>query len=493
MVQFRGDLHRQAGVGQGLFRDLGIRGRPHEVAAHADEDADLAVPHGADGGHGVEAVRPGGEELELVVKPVMEVLRHLLENAHGPVALDVGVAADGADAGSGLADVALEKQDVDHVAEGGNRVLVLGQAHGPADDRGARGQEALASGLDLFQCQSGGFDDVVPFRLFEVPQVFVDANGVVLDELMVQHGGEAGGLAPLGFGFEKVFAKPLEEGLIAAGADLEEVVGQLCAHHHAGNVLRILEPQEPGFGKRIHGDDDGAVLLRLLQRAEHARVVGAGILTRHENQRRRLQVREADGAFADADRFDQGRAGRFVAHVGAVGQVVRPDAPNEELVGEGCLVRCPPGSVEDRLVGVLHVPDLLGDQLIGVVPLDGLVVGCAFVEEHRMRQPALLAQPVVVARLQVRNGVLREEFRRDAAERGFFGHRLGAVLAEFRSIALFVFGPGAAHAVKAVNLVDCQECLDAAQRAHLLKGNFQRVCNSRKADGSRFGLRQGQF
>ena len=110
-----------------------------------------------------------------------------------------------------------------------------------------------------------------------------------------------------------------------------------------------------------------------------------------------------------------------------------------------------------------------------------------------MRQPALLAQPVVVARLQVRNGVLREEFRRDAAACGFFGHCLGAVLAEFGSIALFVFRPGAAHAVKAVNLVDCQERLDAAQRAHLLKGNFQRVCNSRKADGSRFGLGQGQF
>jgi hypothetical protein len=120
MVQLRGDLYRQVCVGQCPLRDLGIRGRPDEVSTHSNEDADFAVPHGTNRRNGVVAVLAGGKELELLVQPVVERLWHFFEDAHGAVALDIRVAADGAYSGSGLADVALEEQHVDDVPERGN-------------------------------------------------------------------------------------------------------------------------------------------------------------------------------------------------------------------------------------------------------------------------------------------------------------------------------------------------------------------------------------
>ena len=186
VVQFCGDLNAQPGVGQGLLGDVGIRGRPDEVAAHAHEEADFPVPHGADGCHGVIAVLTGRAELEFLVQPVVERLRHLFEDAHGAVALDVGVAAHRTNAGAGLADVALKQQDVDYVAEGGNGMLVLGQSHGPADDGGAGREHPLTCGMNLFQGEAGRLHNVVPLHLFQETQVVVKAHGVVVDEVVVQ-------------------------------------------------------------------------------------------------------------------------------------------------------------------------------------------------------------------------------------------------------------------------------------------------------------------
>ena len=63
-----------------------------------------------------------------------------------------------------------------------------------------------------------------------------------------------------------------------------------------------------------------------------------------------VDVLDADAGLADADRLRQGDAGRLVAHVRAVGQVVGAERPGEELVGERRLVGGPTGGVEDRLV-----------------------------------------------------------------------------------------------------------------------------------------------
>ena len=121
---------------QALVDDGGVGGGHREVAAHAEEHPHRLVAQPLDGRRRVEAVLGRRGEPELRPEGVEERLRHLLPDAHGAVALDVGVAADGARAGAVLADVALQQQDVDDLLDGHHGVHVLGQPHRPADDRG---------------------------------------------------------------------------------------------------------------------------------------------------------------------------------------------------------------------------------------------------------------------------------------------------------------------------------------------------------------------
>ena len=71
--------------------------------------------------------------------------------------------------------------------------------------------------------------------------------------------------------------------------------------------LRVLEADEARLGQRVDGDDLRAAALRQLQRGEHARVVGAGVLADHEDEVGLLDVVEGDRALADADRLAERR------------------------------------------------------------------------------------------------------------------------------------------------------------------------------------------
>src|SRR5436190_1260229 len=82
----------------------------------------------------VTAVPPRGDEPEHPVHAGEQGLGRLLPKADSAVALDVGVAAQGADAGARPADVAAQQQEVGQLLDGGGRVAVLGQAHAVAED-----------------------------------------------------------------------------------------------------------------------------------------------------------------------------------------------------------------------------------------------------------------------------------------------------------------------------------------------------------------------
>ena len=64
--------------------------------------------------------------------------RRVLDDAHGPVTLHIGVSAHRAQPGAGAAEHATQQLDVDDLADRRDRVALLGQAHRPAHDRGRR-------------------------------------------------------------------------------------------------------------------------------------------------------------------------------------------------------------------------------------------------------------------------------------------------------------------------------------------------------------------
>ena len=225
---------------------------------------------------GVEAVLARRLEAELVAEPVEEARRAPSPDAHGAVALHVGVAAHRAQPGAGLADVAAQQQQVDDLLDRRDRVLVLGQAHRPADD------DAVGLAVALRQrarspaaVEPGRGEHVVPVELRRRRgDVLVELRGVLGDELLVDRARPR----------SVSFAERREERLVAAEPDLEEVVGEGGALDQALGALRVVEPPQPGLGERVDGDDARAVPLGLLQRGEHARVVGAGVLPDDEDQ-----------------------------------------------------------------------------------------------------------------------------------------------------------------------------------------------------------------
>ena len=65
---------------------------------------------------------------------------------------------------------------------------------------------------------------------------------------------------------EEMLADRLEQGLVAACANLHEPVGDLRATEgDPAGRLRILETHQTGLGKRVDSDDGCAALLRLLE------------------------------------------------------------------------------------------------------------------------------------------------------------------------------------------------------------------------------------
>ena len=72
--------------------------------------------------------------METVLQRLQEVLRHLLPNADGTVALHIGVATQRACAGTGLTNVARQQQGIGHLTNGGDGADMLGSAQSPGDD-----------------------------------------------------------------------------------------------------------------------------------------------------------------------------------------------------------------------------------------------------------------------------------------------------------------------------------------------------------------------
>ena len=97
----------------------------------------------------------------------------------------------------------------------------------------------------------------------------------------------------LGLEREQLLHHALEQRDVAADAHAHEALGQLRAGaEQPSGLLRMLEAHEPALAQRVHAHDAAAAARGLLQRGEHARVVGARVLPDHEDQIGLREVRE---------------------------------------------------------------------------------------------------------------------------------------------------------------------------------------------------------
>ena len=104
-----------------------------------------------------------------------------------------------------------------------------------------------------------------------------------------------------------------------------------------------------------------------MQRAHHARVIGARIVPDGDNQLRAVKVIQRHGAFADADRLRQAYAGRLMAHIGTVGEVIAAKFPRKQLEQIGRLIGRAAGSIKLHLLRRQRLQNG-GDALKRLIP-----------------------------------------------------------------------------------------------------------------------------
>ncbi len=351
-VQLGRDVHGELGVAHRLLGDVGVGHRGDEVAAHREEHLGPAVAQRLDRLDRVEAVLARRLEVELVAQRVEEVpaggrsqmpiVRSpwtlewprtgqspapglpMLPWRNATLAISLMVATE---LRCWVMPIAQQITVRDGVAEHRGRLLDLragqpGRARAPASQ--SRSRTCAAYSSKPLVCS--------------------------LDEVVVD-----------GVPLEQQRADRLEQREVAVDPDRQVQVGERgAAADHAAWLLRVLEPDQPGLAQRVDRDDLRAVLLGDLERGEHPRVVGAGVLAGDHDQLGVVDVVEGDRALADADHLGQRDRGGLVAHVGAVGQVVGAERADEELVDERRLVGGLAGGVEDRLVRAGQPVEVLG-------------------------------------------------------------------------------------------------------------------------------------
>src|SRR6185369_12577339 len=109
----------------------------------------------------------------------------------------------------------------------------------------------------------------------------------------------------------------------------------------------------------------------------------------------------------------------------------------------------------------------------------------AAMEQHRMCDSSLRAEPLIGLLCEIRDAPLFEELGRDALRRRLIGNMLGAVFTklETRTFAIGL-GPRTARTIHAALLVDLQQRAHTTNEPHLRRDSFHRGFYRRDAAGS---------
>ncbi len=196
-----------------------------------------------------------------------------------------------------------------------------------------------------------------------------------------------------------------------------------------------------------------------------------------------LEILQHDGALAHPDGRRQATAGRLVAHVRAVREIIGAELAHEDRIQERGFIGRAAGGVELGLVRAVQRLQVAADQREGIVPAARHVVVGGCVVAHRLGQPALHLQPVVGLRHQFGHGVPGEQFAAGAELGGFPGQCLRAVLAELQLLAFVGIGERTAGALEATGLIHRQQCLRSLADHTLLQQHLGRGAGGTPASG----------
>lgn len=242
------------------------------------------------------------------------------------------------------------------------------------------------------------------------------------------------------------------------------------ARDHLNGALRIDETLQPTFTKRVEGHDRHAALGSLLQRVQHAWRVRGGVVAEEKDAISVLEVLQQHRADRRADHLRQRHRRRLVAHVGAVGEIVRAVHATEQLVHVARFQRGAAGRVHDDSAGI-ELVQFEADLAECLAPIDRHIFVAGRIVAHRMAQPSLLLQLVIRPVPQLGECMLREELRRDGFACYFPGGRFGTILAELEQMRACRLGPGATHAHEPAGLVLLQQDLTTEDRDLFLGEN----------------------
>ena len=366
------------------------------------------------------AFDPGRFESEDLLQAIQKGGRRDFSDADGAVALHIRVTAQGRQPSARAANIASHQQQVGDLLYIGRAVTVLGDAHSVADDDIFGLGVDIGRGLDVGAGQPGHGFDGLPGRRLEILKQRLQADRVGGDEDPVEQP-LAAGCEICGVGGDQRLHHALEHGDVAP--DLELIIGRRdrgrAKRRHLDRILRRGEPLQTALPQRVEHDNRRAALRHLTQSAEHAWMVGAGVVSDGKDGVAVVEVFQRHRALADADGLRQADAGRFVTHVGAVGEIIGAVLAREQLIKKCRFVRRAAGGVELGHVRVGQVAQGGSDLGERLVPADRDVTVGPRVVDHRMGQTAFVLQVEVGPGPKFGNSVRAEELRR-----GAFGCRL---------------------------------------------------------------------
>ena len=340
-------------------------------------------------------------------------------------------------------------------------MTMLGDPHGPAGDDALGLGVELRRMLDLAAAQARLLFDGGPLGVFDHLQPVRQALGVLGNEGMVKHTARLRALPG-----QQALGHAAHRGHVSAqvGAEVGAAGRVVAISEHFQGVLRVLKTFQAPFFQGVEADHAGAAFDRFAQRFKHARMVGAGVLAKHEDGVGLGEIGEGHRALAHPDALAEGHAAGFVAQVGTIGKVVGAVAAHKQLIKKCGLVAGPAGCVELGLVGAVQAAQHLANQGEGGVPANRQIAVGGRVIGHGLGQAALLFQPVITLFAQLGHAVAGKERRADATLGRLPVDRLGAVLAELDHAAVGRLAPGATGAVEAAILVGLEQGAQVLER-----------------------------